>query len=258
MKNIPIKYTELSEIQKTELSMNGKIELIDEFRDDSKTQASYHNAHWSYEYVNQFVKRYSNKSKKEDRSPREFAPPYGERSLIEIRNEITGMNIKNKQVAVIGSHTPWIEAIMIDLGNQVTTIEYNIKSCDHPKLNVLTYDDFLNSDIKFDTIISYSSIEHSGLGRYGDKFEPNADIETMNNLHTSLKTNGRILLAVPVDVSGSDRIIFNLHRVYGKLRLPKLLDKFKITNYDSYDSIFASSGKFAFHQPLIVLQKKDY
>mgnify|MGYP001452761797 CR=1 FL=1 len=36
-----------------------------------------------------------------------------------------------------------------------------------------------------------------------------------------------------------------------------LLDKFKITNYDSYDSIFASSGKFAFHQPLIVLQKKD-
>ena len=34
-----------------------------------------------------------------------------------------------KNVAVIGSTSPWIEAILLNMSNKVTTIEYNVPDC---------------------------------------------------------------------------------------------------------------------------------
>ncbi len=49
--------------------------------------------------------------------------------------------------------------------------------------------------------------------RYGDPMDPTADLKSMHTLATSLVRPGALLfLAVPV---GRDRIVFNLHRVYG-------------------------------------------
>ena len=38
----------------------------------------------------------------------------------------------------------------------------------------------------YDVIISYSSLEHSGLGRYGDYLNPNGDLETMDEIYNHL------------------------------------------------------------------------
>jgi len=256
MKNSPIKLVELSDVQKAHLSMGGKIPLVDKYRDDSKLQNSdIYDSHWSKEYVDEFIKKYSDAGKKEERVSLPYKPPYGEDSLSEVKNAIIKANIRNKRVAVLGSHTPWIEAILINLNNQVITIDYNIKTCGHPLLDVMTYDDFKDSDKRFDVIVSYSSIEHSGLGRYGDEFSPDADIETMKQLYASLTVGGMMLLAVPIDPNGHDRIVFNLHRIYGKFRLPKLLGEFKVKNYNSHESVFATSTTFAHCQPIIYLEK---
>ncbi len=99
----------------------------------------------------------------------------------------------------------------------------------HPKLH------FVRGDIlklplltnHFDLIISCSTVEHVGLvGRYGvdDKLS-NGDLEAMAHLRTLLKSDGVILLTIPV---GQDDVFVPLHRVYGVKRLPQLLQGYEI------------------------------
>ena len=76
----------------------------------------------------------------------------------------------------------------------------------------------------YDAVISYSSIEHSGLGRYGEPLDPTGDIDTMNIIKRKLKPKGICLLAVPRD--SVDYIAWNAHRVYGPIRWPMLIHQF--------------------------------
>jgi cyclopropane fatty-acyl-phospholipid synthase-like methyltransferase len=46
-------------------------------------------------------------------------------------------------------------------------LEYNEIKCEDKRIKTYTYKDQFES--KFDVVISYSSFEHSGLGRYGDE-----------------------------------------------------------------------------------------
>ena len=79
----------------------------------------------------------------------------------------------------------------------------------------------------FDLIINCSAIEHVGLaGRYGvTKDRPDGDIEAMKILKIILKPGGKMLLTIPV---GQDNVFKPLHRVYGKERLPRLLEGWEI------------------------------
>jgi hypothetical protein len=72
-----------------------------------------------------------------------------------------------------------------------------------------------------------SAIEHVGLaGRYGvTKDRPDGDIEAMKILKIILKPGGKMLLTIPV---GQDNFFKPLHRVYGKERLPRLLEGWEI------------------------------
>lgn len=89
--------------------------------------------------------------------------------------------------------------------------------------------DFLETEITdlFDTILVISTIEHFGLaGRYGvEDDDPDADLKGMAKLRSLLKPSGRLLLTVPV---GQDATISPWHRVYGRKRLPRLLDGYTI------------------------------
>lgn len=99
----------------------------------------------------------------------------------------------------------------------------------HPNLNFIQKDifDLDFTPESFDLIINCSSIEHVGLvGRYGVKeSHPNGDIEAMAEMKKLLKPEGRMLLTIPI---GQDAVFPPLHRVYGKGRLPKLLDGYII------------------------------
>ncbi len=68
----------------------------------------------------------------------------------------------------------------------------------------------------FDFIASFSSIEHSGLGRYGDPSDPIGDLREMQKFHCLLKRGSVVFVGFPV---GQDEIVFNLHRIYGAVRL---------------------------------------
>ena len=67
-------------------------------------------------------------------------------------------------MAVIGSISPWIEVILLNYENNVTTVEYNVPDSKTEKIKSLSYWDFIKTEKKYDCIITFSSIEHSGLG----------------------------------------------------------------------------------------------
>lgn len=54
-------------------------------------------------------------------------------------------------------------------------------------------------------------IEHVGLGRYGDRLDPNGDFLAMSELQRVLCPGGSLLFVVPV---GRPRVRFNGHRIY--------------------------------------------
>jgi hypothetical protein len=88
---------------------------------------------------------------------------------------------------------------------------------------------------RFDVALSISSFDHDGLGRYGDPLAPDGDLHAMHVARTLLltPTTGKLLLTVPI---GPDVIAWNLHRRYGKHRLPKLLRGWKVLGQYGWDA----------------------
>ena len=160
--------------------------------------------------------------------------------------------ITDKSVAVMGSVLPWYESILLAYGAHPTTIEYNKIISLHPGLKVLTVAEFEAKPELFDAIVSISSYEHDGLGRYGDPINPNGDLIAMEKTKKMLKEDGLLFLAVPI---GKDRLVWNAHRIYGHLRLIVLLHGWEIVGYYGFSPSDLDADQFwGSHQPTFVLR----
>ena len=146
----------------------------------------------------------------------------------------------------------------------LTSVEYMPTVSSHPRIAALTPERFakqwLEGDFhKVDFIFTFSSLEHNGLGRYGDPLDVAGDLKDVELLSCVIKPGGLLYLGVPV---GPDAVVFNVHRIYGLMRLPMLTANFKVLN------IFAPGSKTlgdlmgldigAVHHPTIVLQNKRH
>uniref|UniRef100_A0A914XWI2 Uncharacterized protein n=1 Tax=Panagrolaimus superbus TaxID=310955 RepID=A0A914XWI2_9BILA len=126
-------------------------------------------------------------------------------------------NIKGQEGAIVGSQAPWAEVYCLANGaKHVTTIEYQKYIITHPQMDFLYAHDL--------PLIS-KNIEHSGLGRYGDPIDPIGDIREMNKIHCLLKNKGLLFLSFPV---GIDTVVYNAHRIYGRIRLAMMFEGFKL------------------------------
>ncbi|UKT64395.1 DUF268 domain-containing protein [Pedobacter mucosus] len=76
------------------------------------------------------------------------------------------------------------------------------------KVNLLSLP-FKDNSIK--SISCMHTVEHIGLGRYGDPIEYDGDIKAMKELSRVLAQGGNLIFVVPV---GIRRIEFNAHRIY--------------------------------------------
>lgn len=234
-------------------TMNGTIDIIDWYCDDSNNSIKI--PVWSNQAIQGFIDHYTfSRVKSQDSITNE---PYPGCSKLHVEAcEKYSENIKNKSIAVIGSMAPWIEAILINAGaKSITTVEYNVPQCNHNIIKTISYNDFCFSNEKYDSVFSFSSIEHSGLGRYGDPLNPNGDIETMNHIHNSLKEDGMIFIGFPV---GRDCIAWNAHRIYGPKRLELIFKDFDEIEWIGLnkDYIYTCPIVGCGPQPLIVLKKK--
>jgi hypothetical protein len=92
-------------------------------------------------------------------------------------------------------------------------------------LKCKTIEESLSQGERFDLVCCLSQIEHLGIGIWGDKIDPNADFAHMNQIQQLLNPNGRCILFLPI---GQDYVWYNLGRIYGETRLPKLLAGWEI------------------------------
>lgn len=87
-----------------------------------------------------------------------------------------------------------------------------------------------------------STIEHVGLGRYGDPIDPWGDIKMAANLRRLLRSGGIMLPSFPV---GRSAVVYNGHRIYSRRRRKMLFGEAEV----AVDEPAASS------QPIYVLEK---
>jgi SAM-dependent methyltransferase len=66
-------------------------------------------------------------------------------------------------------------------------------------------------DASINSLSCMHTVEHVGLGRYGDPIDPDGDMKAMAELQRVLAPGGSLLFVTPV---GRPRVIFNAHRIY--------------------------------------------
>jgi hypothetical protein len=66
-------------------------------------------------------------------------------------------------------------------------------------------------DNSVESLSCMHTVEHVGLGRYGDPIDPEGDTRAAKELERVIKKGGSLLFVVPV---GKPRIQFNAHRIY--------------------------------------------
>lgn len=163
-------------------------------------------------------------------------------------------------VLVVGSAEPWHEAICLALGaSRVTTVDYGLRTYEHPLMEQVNATSFWGdlaegTSFAFHVVVSASSLDHDGLGRYGDPIAPDGDVLTMRALLAALAPGSTVIISVPV---GPDRIIWNLMRVYGRDRLPRLLDGYEVVariGYDEERVDTAPENVLATYEPAFVLR----
>ena len=158
---------------------------------------------------------------------------YGTTETNALREGLThSTGIKEGRVLVIGSENPWVEACVLEAGaHTIVTLEYGRIISEHPKIKTMVpYDfrmSFFNNTLgEFDAIVTFSSVEHSGLGRYGDALNPWGDIIAIARAWCVTKKGGSLTIGVMYDYN-HDYIKFNAGRWYGKIRYPYLTTNWK-------------------------------
>ncbi len=84
-----------------------------------------------------------------------------------------------------------------------------------------------------DSVSCLHTMEHFGLGRYGDSVDVNGHLKGLKNITNMLKKNGRLYLST---VIGPQRIEFDAHRVFSVKYLIDLIENdFTIENFSYID-----------------------
>jgi SAM-dependent methyltransferase len=72
------------------------------------------------------------------------------------------------------------------------------------------------------------TIEHIGLGRYGDPLDPEGDLKAIDELKRVLAPGGNLLFVVPV---GKPKIMFNAHRIYSYEQIVKYFSGMELKEF---------------------------
>ena len=207
---------------------------------------------WTMEDINSFRVQVQN---------RRASFTYDNSPLYEALDRWASVAVKGKRGLVIGSETPWLEAMLLEYGAaHVSTLEFGEIQTSHPQLTTYTPQEFtlkfLQGTISpFDFAFSYSSLEHDGLGRYGDVLNPIGDLQSMARMLSAVKPGGFMFFGVPCC---EDALYWNAHRVYGPVRYSEMFAGWRTLGSaprDAMDGPRGKRGDWVF-QPVWALQNR--
>ena len=217
----PIEWSCLSEELKNRFTLNGQIPIRHWYiRENSPGNVG---KSWHRDLIQNGIKQAS------IRGELEGIRSYDAKSIFDLYKIFDRHPVANKEVLVIGSQKPWIEVICLAFGaKSVTTVDFNPPVVDYPEIRSVGVDDFEKEDKLYDILISFSSLEHDGLGRYGDPVDPDGDLKRMNSYCRIIKPDGVFCLGVPC---GRDVLYWNAHRIYGEIRFPMLTSSWNTIDF---------------------------
>ena len=205
---------------------------------------------WSKEMIDKML-YCCNIKEYEKLSPNDY--PKASLQFVEVFNKY--VNLSGKKCLVLGSISPWVECLLLHFNAEsVTTLDYIIPECNY-KINTISINDY-NIKMKYDVVVSFSSIEHDGLGRYGDPINPNGDIDACIEAYNMINEGGYFICSVPI---GSGCIEGNYHRIYNQKRIDKLFSLFNnyigSVNYQTFDNNLNFTGNNWQNQPIFIYKK---
>jgi hypothetical protein len=83
------------------------------------------------------------------------------------------------------------------------------------------------------------TIEHIGLGRYGDPIDYDGDLKAIGELKRVVATNGNLIIVVPI---GKPKIEFNAHRIYAYHQICEYFKPFKLFEFSLVPDDYEARG----------------
>ena len=96
-------------------------------------------------------------------------------------------------------------------------------------------------------------VEHVGLGRYGDPFDPDGDLKAIAELRRVAAPGGTLLFVVPV---GRPRIMFNAHRVYAYDQIVGSFPDFELVQFALIPDSAETGGMMVDASPALVASQE--
>lgn len=102
-----------------------------------------------------------------------------------------------------------------------------------------------------DSLSCMHSLEHIGLGRYGDIINPRGDHAAADNLYRMLKAGGDLLIVVPV---GKPRLEFNSSRTYSYDQVIGMFFALKLVEFSLIPDTYRETSALIRHAPPSMVQ----
>ncbi len=153
-----------------------------------------------------------------------------------IEYPLVSKNLREKDRTILdfGAFESILPLQLSALGYKVCVLDQRQYPFNHPNLKVLCSDlfsDGLKITEKFDVVISISTIEHLGLGCYGDLAVEDADARGVEILWGLVKKGGRLMASVPAGKPAIQRG----YRVYNEKRLKEVFPNISSTYWFAKD-----------------------
>jgi 2-polyprenyl-3-methyl-5-hydroxy-6-metoxy-1,4-benzoquinol methylase len=130
-------------------------------------------------------------------------------------------------IADVGAAESLVALSLAMLGYEVTAVDLRPYPFEHPHLRSVTtpIEEWDQGDETFDAVVCLSTIEHIGLGAYGeDPKDERADITAMKRMHRLVKPGGLLVLTTRFGTAGEDEF----QRTYDRPALEELLEGWQV------------------------------
>jgi SAM-dependent methyltransferase len=164
----------------------------------------------------------------------------------------------------IGSRVDGFIGHLASFRDNITLIDVRPLQNVIPGVNFIQADATSLEGVKDESISSLSalcSLEHFGLGRYGDTVDPEACFKVFKSINRVVKPGGHIYIAVPI---GKEHVEFDAHRVFYAKTIIEAFKNMRLEEFsciagnqteiernvpiDKYDQDLSGGGRFGlFH-----------
>lgn len=142
----------------------------------------------------------------------------------------------------IGSRVDGFIAHLLAADIQVNVIDIRPFPAQVENLHTVVDNATMLTQFEDNSIMSMSalcSLEHFGLGRYGDPVDPEACFQCFAQIQKKMKKGGNLFISLPV---GMERVEFNAHRVFYAETIKACFAQMKLAEFSC-----AAEGKIEYH-----------